>query len=74
MVIWGLRIQGSVVASRYIHNRMLEFAAEHNIKPIIEKFPMTEKGVEEALDKLSNGSVRYRGVLIPEGVAMVNGS
>jgi D-arabinose 1-dehydrogenase-like Zn-dependent alcohol dehydrogenase len=38
--------------------------ALHKIEPIIEKFPMNEKGIEEALDKLANGSMRYRGVLV----------
>lgn len=45
---------------------MLEFSALHGVKPIIEKFPMTEKGIQEALDKLNDGSMRYRGVLVPE--------
>lgn len=44
MIVNGLTIQGSVVASRYIHKRMLAFAALHGIAPILEKFPMTEKG------------------------------
>lgn len=42
---------------------MLSFAARHGIRPIIEEFPMTLKGVTEALDKLAMGKVRYRGVL-----------
>ena len=62
----GHRIQGSVVASRYVHKRMLAFAALHGIKPIIEEFPMTEKGIEEAMDKLNSGNMRYRGVFIPQ--------
>jgi D-arabinose 1-dehydrogenase-like Zn-dependent alcohol dehydrogenase len=45
---------------------MLEFAALHKIAPIVEKFPLTEKGLEEAMDKLADGSMRYRGVLIPQ--------
>jgi D-arabinose 1-dehydrogenase-like Zn-dependent alcohol dehydrogenase len=65
-VLNGITIQGSVVASRYVHKRMLEFAALHKIAPITEKFPLTEKGLEEAMDKLANGSMRYRGVLIPQ--------
>ena len=64
VVLQGITVQGSVVASRYVHQRMLEFAALHKIAPIIEKFPMTEKGIEEGLEKLGNGSMRYRGVLI----------
>jgi D-arabinose 1-dehydrogenase-like Zn-dependent alcohol dehydrogenase len=45
---------------------MLDFAALHKIEPIMEKFPMTEKGITEAMEKLGNGSMRYRGVIIPE--------
>ena len=66
LVLQGISVQGSVVAPRYIHNEMLEFAALHGIKPILETFPMTEKGIEEAMEKLNNGSMRYRGVLIPQ--------
>ena len=66
MIGQGLTIQGSVVAPRYIHKRMLEFAAQHGIKPVIETFPMTEKGIEEGLDKLSGGSMRYRGVVVAQ--------
>ena len=66
VVLQGITVQGSVVASRYVQQRMLDFAALHNISPIIEKFPMTEKGITEAMEKLGNGSMRYRGVFIPE--------
>jgi D-arabinose 1-dehydrogenase-like Zn-dependent alcohol dehydrogenase len=59
----GLKIQDSLVAAREIHREMLEFAAIHNIKPVIEKFPMNVAGVEEAFKKLE-GAMRYRGVLV----------
>ncbi len=62
----GLTVQGSVVAARDVHRQMLDFAALHKIEPIMEKFPMTEKGITEAMDKLDKGEMRYRGVLIPE--------
>ncbi|CAK4033304.1 alcohol dehydrogenase [Lecanosticta acicola] len=62
----GLTVQGSVVASRYIQNRMLDFAALHKIEPIVEKFPMSEEGINEAMDKLNAGNVRYRGVMIAQ--------
>jgi D-arabinose 1-dehydrogenase-like Zn-dependent alcohol dehydrogenase len=54
------------VAARNVHKKMLDFAALHKIEPIMEKFPMTEKGITEAMEKLGNGSMRYRGVIIPE--------
>lgn len=40
---------------------MLTFAANKQIKPIIEKYKLSE--VNQALDKLRNGNVRYRLVL-----------
>lgn len=45
---------------------MLAFAALHNIKPIIMKFPLNENGIEEAMGTLRDGKMRYRGVLIPQ--------
>lgn len=66
LLLNGIGVQGSVVASRYIHNRMLEFAAQHKIEPIIEKFPMTEEAINRAMDKLHDGSIRYRGVFVAQ--------
>jgi D-arabinose 1-dehydrogenase-like Zn-dependent alcohol dehydrogenase len=66
MVGKGLTIQGSVVAARSVHRHMLEFAALHNIKPIVMEFPMTESGIEEAMSTLRDGKMRYRGVLKPQ--------
>jgi len=43
---------------------MLAFAAKHGIKPQIERFPMTHDGVTEAMQKLREGKMRYRGVLV----------
>ena len=65
MLASGIRIQGSVVAPRGVHQRMITFAARHGIKPVLEKFELNEKGIKEALDKLENGGMRYRGVLLP---------
>ena len=61
-----LKIQGSVVASREVHRKMLEFAARHGVKPIIERFSMSVRGVEESMEKLRKGKMRYRGVLVAE--------
>jgi D-arabinose 1-dehydrogenase-like Zn-dependent alcohol dehydrogenase len=66
LVLTPLRIQGSLVSARGIHREMLEFAAFHGIKPIIQKFPMTVEGIEEAFGKLDDGSMRYRGVLVAQ--------
>jgi D-arabinose 1-dehydrogenase-like Zn-dependent alcohol dehydrogenase len=43
---------------------MLTFAALHGIKPAIEKFELSEKGLEEAVTKLNKNKMRYRGVLV----------
>ncbi|KAJ1333958.1 propanol-preferring alcohol dehydrogenase [Microdochium nivale] len=66
LLLNGLTVQGSVVAPRHIHKDMLEFAALHQIKPVIEEFPMTEEGVAEAIEKLEKGDVHFRAVLIPQ--------
>jgi D-arabinose 1-dehydrogenase-like Zn-dependent alcohol dehydrogenase len=61
-----LTIQGSLAAPRQVHREMLEFAARHNIRPIIEQFPMTVDGINEAMERLGSGKMRYRGVLIAQ--------
>jgi D-arabinose 1-dehydrogenase-like Zn-dependent alcohol dehydrogenase len=45
---------------------MLRFAAIHQIRPIIEQFPMTVDGITEAMKKLEEGGMRYRGVLVAQ--------
>ncbi|KAJ7768584.1 chaperonin 10-like protein [Mycena maculata] len=64
LVTRGIRVQGSAVSSRSSQIKMLDFAAAHKIRPIIERFPMTKKGVEEGMAKLREGRVRYRAVLV----------
>jgi D-arabinose 1-dehydrogenase-like Zn-dependent alcohol dehydrogenase len=46
---------------------MMDFVAKHGIRPQIEKFPMTQKGVTDAMQKLKDGKMRYRGVVVVEG-------
>jgi len=60
----GYNIHSSLVASRGVHDDMLTFAARHGIKPKLERFPFTEAGLQEAVEKLKEGKIRYRGVLI----------
>lgn len=66
MLAAGITIQASIVAPRYIHKRMLEFAALHKIKPVVQTFPMTEAGILEAMGKLEKGQIYFRAVLIPQ--------
>lgn len=61
-----LRIQGSLVAARQVHRGMLDFAAHHGIRPIIETFPMSVEGIEGAFERLDEGKMRYRGVMVAE--------
>ncbi|EMI52907.1 NADPH-dependent aldehyde reductase Ahr [Rhodopirellula sallentina] len=48
---------GSIAATR----TMFDFVARHDIRPMTEVYPMSE--INEAFDKLRNGSPRYRLVL-----------
>jgi D-arabinose 1-dehydrogenase-like Zn-dependent alcohol dehydrogenase len=54
---------GTILAFR----QMLDFAVLHNIAPIIEKFPLTQQGIEDSLKRLESGRIRYRGVLYADG-------
>ncbi len=65
LILNGTRIQGNVVAPRAIQNKMLEFAAVHNLKPRIDKFPSTKEEIEKAFEHLDHGEMRYRGVWLP---------
>ncbi|XXG98140.1 hypothetical protein Hte_004461 [Hypoxylon texense] len=66
LIAGGITVQGSIIASRYIQKRMLEFAALHQIKPVLEIFPLTEAGIVEAMDKLEQGKIHFRAVLVPQ--------
>jgi D-arabinose 1-dehydrogenase-like Zn-dependent alcohol dehydrogenase len=59
-----LRIQGSLPAARGSQREMLEFAARHRIRPIVMTFPLNLDGIEEAMEALRQGKMRYRGVLV----------
>lgn len=54
-------IDGSNIGNRHEIEEMLKFAAENNVKPQIEVFPMQE--INAALEKLRKNQVRYRAVL-----------
>ena len=64
-LVWkGVRIQGSLVASRQSIRSLLDFAARKKVYPTIMKFPLTTEGIEEAMQTLREGKMRYRGVLV----------
>ena len=54
------------MAPRHVHRKMLEFAAQNQIKPVVEIFPMTEQGIKQAMDKFERGEVTYRAVVLPK--------
>ncbi|KAL6693137.1 GroES-like protein [Trichoderma pleuroticola] len=62
----GIRIQGSVVVSTTEMRKMLKFCALHKITPQIEKFPLNETGMSDAMRRLTEGNVRYRAVLVAQ--------
>ncbi|KAJ5093139.1 Polyketide synthase enoylreductase [Penicillium angulare] len=64
MNLKGLRIQGSLVASRKTLRSLVQFAADKKIVPTTMKFSLNKEGVEEAMETLRQGKMRYRGVLV----------
>ncbi|MBT8359660.1 MAG: zinc-binding dehydrogenase, partial [Deltaproteobacteria bacterium] len=61
MLLGQRSVSASPVGSPANIARMLEFAARHKIKPIIEKFRLDQ--VNEAIEHLKSGQARYRIVL-----------
>ncbi|KAK0766521.1 hypothetical protein N5P37_000246 [Trichoderma harzianum] len=66
MLAKGISIQGSGGAPRAEIRKMLNFAVQHGIKPVIMKWPLNTQGVEDAMKTLREGKMRYRGVLVAE--------
>ena len=56
-----LKVSGSPVGSPAMIAAMLDFAARHDIQPVVEEFPMEK--VNEAMAHLASGKARYRIVL-----------
>ena len=56
-----LTLSSSPIGSSGQMRAMLDFAAANDIKPIIEEF--THKSANEAIDKIRDGSIRFRAVL-----------
>ncbi|KAJ2083421.1 hypothetical protein H4R24_000800 [Coemansia sp. RSA 988] len=54
-------ITGSLIGGHRIIDKVLELAVEHNIRPVIEKYPIDR--VNEALKHMEDGKARYRIVL-----------
>ncbi|KAJ2819418.1 hypothetical protein IWW50_005463, partial [Coemansia erecta] len=54
-------ITGSLIGGVNVLKKTLEFSAEHNVLPMIERFPIEK--VNEALEHVDSGKARYRVVL-----------
>jgi len=52
---------GSMIGSSGCIKEMFEFCSRHDVRPIVQKFPMHQ--VNEGLELVRNGKVRYRVVL-----------
>jgi uncharacterized zinc-type alcohol dehydrogenase-like protein len=61
LILGQKEVSGSPTGSPTAIARMLDFCARHSIEPMVEMFPMSR--VNEALDRLREGKVRYRAVL-----------
>jgi D-arabinose 1-dehydrogenase-like Zn-dependent alcohol dehydrogenase len=59
-----ISIHGALSSTPKEFDAMLEFASKHDVRPVVEEFPMTEEGAAAAFTKLQDGSIRYRGVLV----------
>lgn len=65
VLLWSrVTLTGSMIGSIAEITEMLEFAAKHNIRPIVQKFPMNQ--VKDAIKTVRDGTIRYRAVLINE--------
>ncbi|MEM7360914.1 MAG: NAD(P)-dependent alcohol dehydrogenase [Pseudomonadota bacterium] len=61
MLFNQLEVSASPVGSPAVIAQMLEFAKQHNIKPIIEKYRFDE--INDAVARLRSGKARYRVVV-----------
>ena len=66
LTIQNIQFIGSTGCHKDAMIAMMEFAAHHKIQPQIEKFPLTQKGVTDAMARLKEGKMRYRGVVVRE--------
>lgn len=61
MIAGGKSVGGSDTGAPAMVAKMLEFCTRHNIKPMVEYFPM--KNINAAIEHLESGKARYRVVL-----------
>mgnify|MGYP002362918242 FL=1 len=61
LILGQKEISGSLTGSPTAIACTLDFCARHGIELVVEMFPMSQ--VNEALERLREGKVRYRAVL-----------
>ena len=59
----GVSIEGSIIGAPNEIEHMLEFVAEHKIKPWIETIDISEENVATAWKRMEDGDVKFRFVL-----------
>lgn len=59
-----LSLRTSIMGGRYAMSLMLEFAKRHNIKSMIEEYPLELDGLHKAIERCDKSKARYRAVLI----------
>ena len=64
LVLGGWQLIGSAGAQPQSIKAMMDFAGKYGVHPQIEEFPMSQKGVTDAMQKLKDGKMRYRGVMV----------
>lgn len=61
LTLGRLTLSGSPIGSSHQMRAMLDFAAKHDVRPIIEEF--THSTANDAIAKIRDGSIRFRAVL-----------
>ena len=64
MIVRGLHLHGSVLASPAEVREMLALAAEHNVVSMVDEMPMSQ--ANEAMDRVRQGKPRFRDVLVQD--------
>lgn len=64
-----VNVTGSLIGGRKITAEMLAFASEHNVRPWIEKYSMSD--INKVVQHVINGNPRYRVVMETEAAAKI---
>ncbi|KAG0333173.1 hypothetical protein BG000_009419 [Podila horticola] len=69
LILRQVNVTGSIVGGRRMTAEMLAFAAKHNVRPWIQKYPMAN--INEVVKLVIEGTPRYRAVLETEAAARI---